>query len=325
MRRKARKPDAGFLVCATLIAVLSGPVSAHADEWPSRPIEWIIPFAPGGSADVVARIIADKLGQQLGRQVVILNRPGADSEVGYKAAARARPDGYTMVFAVPSVVTNPLYYKNSLDPAELSPVIYLAEGPYILLSSTDFPPKSVPQLIEYAKANPGHVTCALTGGVGSVGCEMLQATMKSELLKVPYRGAGPATTAVMSGQVDLVFDFSITAQSAAQSDRLRALATTAPKRGGAPMPELPAIAEFIPGFELAGWDGVMVPNGTPREIIARLNKEMNTVLAMPDVRAELTKGGLVPVGGTPEELASRLRSVQETFKNALDATGVAPQ
>jgi tripartite-type tricarboxylate transporter receptor subunit TctC len=325
MRRKAGKQCAHFVIRAAAIAALSGPVTARANEWPSRPIEWIIPFAPGGSADAVARIIADKLGQQLGQQVVILNRPGADSEIGYKAAARARPDGYTMVFTVPSVVTNPLYYKNSLDPAELTPVIYLAEGPYILLSSTDFPPKSVPELIKYANANPGQVSCALTGGVGSLGCELLQATMKSEFLKVPYRGAGPATTAVMSGQVDLVFDFSITAQSAAQSDRLRALATTAPKRGGAPMPELPAIAEFIPNFELVGWDGVMVPNGTPREVIARLNKEMNTVLAMPDVRAELTKGGLLPMGGSPEELAARLRSVQETFKKALDATGVAPQ
>ena len=186
-------------------------------------------------------------------------------------------------------------------------------------------PKTVPELIAAMKAHPGKISCAMTGGVGSIGCEMLQAMTNSALLKVPYRGSNPATLAVMSGQVDLVFSFSIAARSAAQSDQIRALATKAPKRGSAPMPELPAIAEFIPGFELEGWDGVMVPRGTPRDVIDRLNKEMNAALNLPDVRAKLQKGGLDTIGGTPDEFALRLRTVQQTFKRVLDAAGVKPQ
>jgi tripartite-type tricarboxylate transporter receptor subunit TctC len=130
----------------TLIAALLCSAAAHADDWPVRPIEWIVPFAAGGSTDVVARLVADKLGKELGQPVVIINRPGADSEIGYRAAARANPDGYTMVLTVPSVVTNPLYSKNALDPSRLTPVIYLAEGPFILVASAALPARSVPQL-----------------------------------------------------------------------------------------------------------------------------------------------------------------------------------
>ena len=314
-----------FLASAIIAAALAAPGLASAQQWPSRPIEWIVPFAPGGSTDTVARIVADKLGPILKQPVYVVNRPGAESEIGYKAAARANPDGYTMVLAVPSVVTNPLYFKNSLDPSELAPVIYLAQGPYILLGSVKTAPKTVPELIAAIKARPGKISCAMTGGVGSIGCEMLQAMTKSALLKVPYRGSNPGTLAVMSGQVDLVFSFSIAARSAAQSDQIRALATTAPKRGANPMPELPAMAEFISGFELEGWDGVMVPRGTPPDVIARLNQAMNTALNMPDVRAELEKGGLDTIGGAPDDFALRLRTVQQTFKHVLDAAGVQPQ
>jgi len=318
------------LLAGTLIAAALGTsASASAEAWPSRPIEWIVPFAPGGSTDTVARIVAEKLGPILKQPVYVVNRPGAESEIGYKAAARANPDGYTMVLTVPSVVTNPLYFKNSLDPSELAPVIYLAQGPYILLGSAKTAPKTVPDLIAAITARPGKISCAMTGGVGSIGCEMLQAMTKSALLKVPYRGSNPGTLAVMSGQVDLVFSFSIAARSAAQSDQIRALATTAAKRGSNPMPQLPAMAEFIPGFELEGWDGVMVPRGTPPDIIGRLNKAMNAVLNMPDVRAELEKGGLDTVGGTPDEFSLRLRTVQQSFKGVLDAraraAGVKPQ
>jgi tripartite-type tricarboxylate transporter receptor subunit TctC len=306
------------------LALLPGAAPARADDWPLRPIEWIIPFPAGGSTDMVARLVADKLAPRLGQPVVIINRPGADSEIGYKAAARANPDGYTMVLTVPSVVTNALTDKNALDPSRLTPVIYLAEGPFILLAAATVPAKSLPELLAHMKAHPGKVSCAMSGGVGSIGCVMLRAAAKVELLEVPYRGSNPATLAVMGGEVDLMFSFSIAAQSAAQSDRIRALATTAPTRG-APMPALPAMAEVIPGFELAGWDGVMVPNGTPPDIVARLNREINAVLALPEVRADLEKGGLATVGGTPDDFARRLQAVQDTFRGAIAARGVTPQ
>ena len=314
-----------MLAGALAAAAIGLSSSANADAWPTRPIQWIVPFAPGGSTDTVARIVADKLSKRLGQQVVVVNKPGAASEIGYKEAATAAPDGYTMVLTVPSVVTNTFYFKNTLDPKRLTPVIYLAEGPYILLASSKFEAKSVADVVKQIKAHPGNVSCALTGGVGSIGCEMLQSMTKTPLLKVAYRGSHPGTFAVMQGQINLVFSFSISAKSAAHSDKLRAIATTAPKAGMPPMPELPAMNETLPGFVLAGWDGVMVPNGTPPAIVARLNKEMNAVLNMPDVKARLEKGGLQTVGGTPEEFAKRLENVQTTFGKVLAETGVKPK
>lgn len=313
------------LAGAVVAAAIGFSCAAKAESWPTRPIQWIVPFAPGGSTDTVARIVADKLSKRLGQQVVVVNKPGAASEIGYQEAATAAPDGYTMVLTVPSVVTNTFYFKNALNPKRLTPVIYLAEGPYILLASAKFPVKSVEDVVKQIKAHPGNVSCALTGGVGSIGCEMLQALTKTPLLKVSYRGSHPGTFAVMQGQINLVFSFSISAKSAAQSDKLRAIATTAAKRGMPPLPELPAMNEVLPGFEMAGWDGVMVPNGTPHEIVMRLNKEMNDILNMPDVKARLEKGGLRTVGGTPEAFAKRLHNVQSTFGKVLAETGVKPK
>ena len=221
-------PSAKFFASMCLALTLPcGATPARADDWPVRPIEWIVPFPAGGSTDMVARLVGDNLAARLRQPVVIINRPGADSEIGYRAAARANPDGYTMVLTVPSVVTNWLYDRNALDPSRLTPVVYLAEGPFILLGSAALPARSMPELLAHMRANPGRVSCAMSGGVGSIGCAMLRATAKAELLEVPFRGSNPAMLAVMGAQVDLMFSFSIAAASAAQSEHIRALATTA--------------------------------------------------------------------------------------------------
>ena len=270
-------------------------------------------------------MISDKLSERLGQPVVIINRPGANSEIGYRDVAAARPDGYTMVLTVPSLVSNTFYLRGSLDPGQLTPVAYLAEGPYILLASGKFGATSIADVVDKIKASPGNVSCALTGGVGSIGCEMLEALTKTKLLKVAYTGSNPGTLAVMAGDVDLAFNFSITAQIGAQmgvqAEQVRPIATTAPKRGGPPFPDLPAMNEVIPGFELAGWHGVMVPDGTPKDIVARLNQEINAVLKMPDIKEKLAKGGLEPVGGTPEDFAVRLDKVRTTFGKVLAENG----
>ena len=316
-----RKVLGGLVATAALLA----PVTVQAQAWPTRPIEWIVPFAPGGSTDTVARIVADKLKDRLGYPVLVVNRPGANADIGFKEAAAAVPDGHTIVLTVPSLVTNPFYLKASIDPARLAPVIYLAEGPYVLLAALKFPASNVEETLQRIRSKAGAVSCGLTGGVGSIGCEMLQAAAKTELLKVPYRGSEPGTIAVMSGEIDLVFNFSITAQAPAESGRTKALAVTSLKRGSLPFPQLPTVSETLPGFELAGWDGVMVPTGTPPEIVARLNREINAVLLLPDVRKKLEDGGLQAVGGTPEEFAQRLKTVQGTFGKVLTEAGVMPQ
>jgi tripartite-type tricarboxylate transporter receptor subunit TctC len=314
------------LLAGSVIAATIGSVSlAHAQAWPTHPIQWIVPFDPGGSTDIVARIVAEKLSQRLGQQVVIINRAGANSEVGYKDTANAKPDGYTMVLTVPSVVTNTFYFKDSLDPKQLTPVIYLADGPYVLLASNKLGAKSIDDVIKKIKDNPGSVSCGLTGGVGSIGCEMLEAKTKTKLLKIPYKGSAPGNLAVMQGEIDLVFNFSITSQTVVASNRASAIGTTAPKRGSQPFPDLPTLNEALPGFELAGWDGVMVPNGTPPDIVKRLNAEINAVLQLPDVQKTLTDGGLQTVGGTPEDFAKRIDDAQKTFGSVLTETGVKPE
>jgi tripartite-type tricarboxylate transporter receptor subunit TctC len=180
-------------------------------------------------------------------------------------------------------------------------------------------------VVSKIKADPGNVSCAMTGGVGSIGCEMLEAMTRTKLLKVAYTGSNPGTLAVIQGDVDLAFNFSITAQTGAQADQARPVATTAPKRGGPPFPQLPAMNEVMPGFELAGWHGVMVPNGTPRDIVTRLNQDINAVLKMPDIKEKLEKGGLEPIGGTPEDFAARLGRVRTTFGKVFAENGIKPQ
>jgi tripartite-type tricarboxylate transporter receptor subunit TctC len=313
----------GVLACLLAVAFAVGP--AAAQSWPTKTIEWIVPFAPGGSTDTVARIVADKLKDRLGVAVVVVNRPGANADIGYRAAAGAAPDGHTIVLTVPSLVTNAYYLKGSLDPARLAPVIYLAEGPYLLLGSAKLGAKTVAEAVQAIRARPGAVSCALTGGVGSIGCEMLQAHAKADLLKVPFRGVEQATLALMSGEIDLVFNFAITARAAVESGRVTGLATTSHKRGSLPFREMPTMAETLPGFTLAGWDGVAVPLGTPPDIVARMNRELNAVLALPDVRKRLEEGGLEPVGGSPQDFAQRLDAVQASFGKVLKDAGVTPQ
>jgi tripartite-type tricarboxylate transporter receptor subunit TctC len=300
-------------------------VPADAQQWPTRTIEWIVPFAPGGSTDVLARLVAEKLKDRLGQSIVIVNRPGASADIGFKAAASAAPDGHTIVLTVASLVTNPLQRKAALDPSRLTPVIYLAEGPYVLLASKKFVPNTMKEAVTRIRAKPGSVSCGMTGGIGSLACQTLQSFVKAELLQVPYRGVGPATVAIMAGEIDLVFSFSISAKTPIESGKVKALGTTALDRGAQPFPDLPTIHEALPGFEILGWSGVSVPAGTPPAIVARLNREMNEVLRLPDVSKRLEAGGLRPVGGSPEDFGKRLEVVRSIFSKVLKESGVTPQ
>jgi tripartite-type tricarboxylate transporter receptor subunit TctC len=307
------------------LAAVVLPTTATAQAWPTKTIEWIVPFAPGGSTDVLARLIADKLKDRLGQPIIITNRAGANADIGYKVAATAAPDGHTIVLTVPSLVTNPYQLKSALDPARLAPVIYLAEGPYVLLASQKFPAATIQDAIGLMRSKPGAVSCGMTGGIGSLACQTLQSFTKSELLQVPYRGVDPAFMAIMAADIDLVFSFANTATRPLESGRVRALATTALKRGSLPFPELPTISEVLPGFEILGWSAVSAPAGTPPEVIARLNGEMNAILQMPEISSRLKADGLLPVGGTPQDFAERLKVVEAVFGKVLKEAGVTPQ
>jgi tripartite-type tricarboxylate transporter receptor subunit TctC len=308
---------------AVVSVILSTP--SIAQVWPSKPIEWIVPFAPGGSTDVLARLLADKLKDRLGQPIVIVNRGGANADIGYKAAAAAAPDGHTIVLTVPSLVTNPFQLKTALEPNRLAPVVYLAEGPYVLLASEKFSAATIEDTVARVRSKPKAVSCGMTGGMGSLSCQMLQAYAKSDLLQVPYRGVEPAMVAVMAGDIDLVFSFGITATRPLNSGRVKALASTALKRGSPPFPKLPTVSEVLPNFEILGWSAVAVPAGTPADIVARLNREMNAVLKLPEISARLRADGLTPVGGTPEEFARRLKLAETVYGKVLKDSGVTPK
>jgi tripartite-type tricarboxylate transporter receptor subunit TctC len=316
--------SSGVHALASALAVLACAAHAQTAAFPSHPIHWIVPFAPGGPTDINSRILAPKLSERLGQPVLVENRVGAAGNIGTEAAAKAAPDGHTVLYAVPSVITNPYFFNGSPDPKELAPIIQIANVPMVLLASTKFEPKSVADIVAAIKAKPGAVSCGSSGALPTVGCELLR-SRSADMIMVLYKGNGPALNALMGGEINLLFDVVNTAVPQVRSGRVRAVATLSPRRGIAAFPDLPTLSETLPGFEFVTWHGVMAPAGTPREILERWNREIGAALALPDVRARLTETGFEIVGGPPETFAERLARDQELFGTILRAAGVKPR
>jgi tripartite-type tricarboxylate transporter receptor subunit TctC len=307
-------------------AMLAVSLAQAQSAWPSKPIRWIVPFPPGGPADVVARLLSSKLAERTGQPGVVENRGGAGGNVGHEAAAKAPADGYTVLFVVPAIITNPFFLKASIDPfKELAPVIHLDTASMVLLTSPAFPAGSVSEVIALARAKPGSVSCAASGALPQVGCEMLRAYAGSEMIMVQYKGNAPALNAVMGGEVNLLFDLVNTAQGQVKAGRVRAIASTNAKRGIGPFGDLPAIAETIPDFELVTWHGVMVPAATPGDIVQKLNREIQWVLEQPDIRKRFSDGGLEIAGGTPETFEAMLRRESAKYGKILAGAGIRPE
>ena len=301
-------------------------VTAQAQEWPTKPIRWLVPFAPGGPADVVTRLVAAALAERTGQPNIVENQPGASGNIAHGAASKSAPDGHTVVFVVPSLVTNPFYMKAAIDPfRDLAPVIHLDHASMVLVAHPSFAPATVSDVIAQIKANPGKVSCGASGALPSVGCELLRAHAGADLLMVMYKGNAPALNALMGGEINLLFDVVNIAVGHVKSGRVRAIASTAPRRGSGPLGDLPVMAESIPGFELVTWHGVMVAPGTPRPILERVNRELNAVLQRPDVRERLTNSGLQVTGGSPEEFGAILRRDYDKYGAALRSAGVKPE
>jgi tripartite-type tricarboxylate transporter receptor subunit TctC len=308
------------------LAVLAASLVQAQSAWPSKPIRWIVPFPPGGPADVVTRIVSSKLAERTGQPNVVENRGGAGGNVGHEAAAKAAPDGYTVLFVVPAVITNPFYLKASIDPfKDLAPVIHLDSAWMVLLSTPSFPAATVAEVIAQARAKPGGVSCAASGALPQVGCEMLRSRAGTEMLMVQYKGNAPALNAVMGGEVNLIFDLVNTSQGQVKAGRVRAIATTSAKRTSGPLGDLPTVSETIPDFELVTWHGVMVPAATPKEIVQKLNREVQWVLEQPDVRKRFADGGLDITGGTPEAFEALLQRDYAKYGKILAGAGVKPE
>jgi tripartite-type tricarboxylate transporter receptor subunit TctC len=311
---------------AAVLFALALPAQAQESAWPTKAIHWLVPFAPGGPADVVTRILAAALAERTGKPNIVENQPGAGGNIAHLAASRAAPDGHTVVFVVPSVVTNTFYMKASVDPfRELAPVIHLDNASMVLIAHPSFPPTTLAEVLGEIKAHPGRVTCGASGALPSVGCELLRAHAGADLLMVMYKGNAPALNALMAGEVNLLFDVVNIAIGHVKSGRVRAIASTAPRRGGGPLGEIPVMAETIPGFELVTWHGVMISPATPRPVLERVNRELNAVLQRADVRERFANSGLQITGGTPEEFAAILRRDYDKYGTALRAAGVKPE
>ena len=299
---------------------------AQAQDWPTKPIRWLVPFAPGGPADVVARILAGSLGKRTGEPNIVEDQPGASGNIAHANAAKLPPDGHTLVFVVPSVITNPFYMKAAVDPfRELAPVIHLDTASMVLVAHPAFAAATVADVIAEIKTHPSAVSCGSSGALPSVGCELLRSHAGADMLMVMYKGNGPALNALIAGEINLLFDVVNTAAGHVKSGRVRAIATTAPKRGIGPLGDLPVMAETIPGFELVTWHGVMVSAATPPALIERVNRELNAVLQRADVRERFSNSGLQISGGSSQDFAAILRRDYEKYGAALRAAGVSPQ
>ena len=315
-----------MMIRVLLLLLVSMPALAQEPAWPTKPVRWLVPFAPGGPADVVSRILAAGLAERTGQPNIVDNQPGAQGNIAHAAASKSPPDGHTVLFVVPSVITNPFYLKSSIDPfRDLAPVIHLDIASMVLIAHPGFPPTSTAEVLSYIKANPGKVTCGASGALPSVGCELLRAHAGADVLMVMYKGNAPALNGLMGGEINLLFDVVNIAMGHVKSGRVRAIASTAPRRGIGPLGELPVMAEAIPGFELVTWHGMMIAPGTPRALVQRLNREFNAVLQQPDVKQRLENSGLQITGGPPEDFAAILKRDYDKYGTALRAAGVKPE
>lgn len=316
----SRCPTRRLLAVAAVLglAVAVTPARAQSDAWPSKPLKLLVGFPAGGASDVMARLIADKLSQGLGQPVVVDNRPGAAGTLAATLAARAPADGYTLLLASPTAITlAPTTMAGKITYApdkDLAPIAKVAHYPLFLMARPDLDVRSVPDLLQYARKHPGKLNFASFGAntSGGLATEMIKLMGKVDVLHVPFNGSAPALQAILGGNVDLMFDTAVTAIPNLKAGKLRALAVSSAKRSSI-APELPTVAETIPGFEADSWNGLMAPAGTPSAAIARLNAEVAKMIRQPDVQERFASLGAEPGGGSPAEFAAFLAAETERY------------
>lgn len=297
---------------ACLALAITSVAEAHAQAFPARPVRFIVPYGTGGGADAMARLIAPRLSEYLGQSVIVDNRGGAGGNIGSEQGAKAAPNGYTLLMGAAALAINvSLYGKLPFDPVrDLVPVSLLAMSPNIVVVHPSLPVRSIKELIALAKTKPGQINYA-SGGSGTtphLATELLKVVANIDLAHVPYKSAGPSVVALLSGEVSLSLLPGLTVLPQVRAGRLRALAITSLKRSPA-LPDLPTVAESgLPGFEASQWYGVLVPAGTPRPIVARLNSELVKVIRLPELTERIVNEASIPIGSTPEEFSAWLKS-----------------
>jgi len=308
-------------------AAIAAPSLAWSETYPVRPVHMVVGFAAGGGADIVARLIGQALSEKLGQQIVVDNRPGAATNIATEVVARAAPDGYTLLLAnSPNSINTTLYDNLSFDfMRDIVPVASIGRVPLVMVVNSAFPAKTVPEFIAYAKANPGKVNMG-SGGNGApdhMSGELFKAMAGVGILHVPYRGVAPAIADLLGGQVQVIFGTMPAVIALIKSGKLRALAVTTAARSDQ-LPDVPAIGEFVPGYEASQWYGIGAPKGTPAEAIERLNRETNAVLADPKMQARLAELGASVLPGSPADFGKLLADETAKWAKVVKLSGVKP-
>jgi tripartite-type tricarboxylate transporter receptor subunit TctC len=312
---------------AVALALIAAP-PAQAQDYPNRPVKIIVPFPAGGTADVMPRIIGDWLSRKWGQAVVIENRTGAGGNIGAETVAKSDPDGYTLLSAPPPplVINHNLYPRLGYDPTEFIPIVIMGRVPNALVVNPKIAAKTVPEFIAHARANPGKITSATQGNgtTSHLTSEMFQLMANVKFQHVPYRGSAPALQDLLAGSVDIMFDNLGVSLPLVKSGQLKLIAVATPKRM-ASLPEVPTIADTLPGFESAAWFAVVAPPKTPQRIVDKVNADINEALRQPEIRQKLTELSAEPVGGTPQATASYFREEIERWHKVIKAADVKMQ
>jgi tripartite-type tricarboxylate transporter receptor subunit TctC len=316
----------GIALAIVIIGLGLAPVAAQAEDYPTKPVKWVVPYPPGGTTDILARIIAQYLSEHLGQQFIIDNRPGAGNNIGTEVVVNAPPDGYTVLLVNPANGINATLYKklpfNFLR--DIAPVAGITRVPNVMEVTPTFPAKTVAEFIAYAKANPGKINMASSGNGTSVHLsgELFMAMTGVKMTHVPYRGSAPAITDIIAGTVDVLFDNMPASIEFIRSSKMRALAVTTDVRNPA-LPDVPTVGDTVPGYEASAWFGMGAPKGTPAGIIEKINSTVNEALADPKMKAKLADLGGVPLAGTPEDFGKVMASETEKWAKAVKFAGVS--
>jgi tripartite-type tricarboxylate transporter receptor subunit TctC len=311
------------------VALTALPFAAQAQPYPHKPIKLVVPYPPGASTDAVARLVAQKVSEDLGQPIVVENRSGASGNIGSDYVSKAAPDGYTFLLATDATHTsNPYLFRNfPFDVIrDATPITMAAKNIVVLVAHPSFPPNNVRELIDYAKKHPGQVSYG-SAGQGSphhLAGAMLNQMAGIDLQHVPYKGGGPAATDVLGGQIPIIFSSLVTVAPQIQAGKLKVLGVTEKTRYPG-LPNVPAIAETLPGFEMSSWLGFFGPPRLPAAVVARLHASIVKALAEPDVAAKLNTAGLLVVGNTPEQFAAQQKSDYEKRGQLIKAIGIQPE
>ncbi|TMH72557.1 MAG: tripartite tricarboxylate transporter substrate binding protein [Betaproteobacteria bacterium] len=310
---------------AVLVLAAFAAGTSFSQTYPAKPVRIVAPFAPGGGTDFIARLIAQKLTERLGQQVIVENKPGAGGNLGAEFAVKSAPDGYTLLLIAGSYTVNPSIYKLSFDPVnDISPIVQLSQGPFVVAVHPSVPAKTLKELIEYARREPDKLSYASagSGSITHLASELFLDMAKIKMVHVPYKGTGPALNDTIAGNTQLIFGSVATSLQFIKSGRLRGLAVTTPQRIQA-APELPTVSEAgVPGYQVVLWHGLVGPKGLPGAVVERVNQAANDALKSKDVADLLATDGVAPAGGTPEQFRAVIKSDIERWSGVVKQANI---